>query len=177
MKPGGEIEIFGPLGSGYDISRVKGNKIPVLIAGGTGIASLSFLAEVIKTKGVIFYGARTKGELVGVDRLRKLGWQVETATDDGSNGFKGFVTDLCEGSLNKMTRGDILMFCCGPRAMLKKCKELAIKYNIEGCASLEEMMACGTGNCQGCVAKIAGEYRRVCADGPVFELKDIEYEN
>lgn len=153
---------------------MKGNKVPVLIAGGTGIASLSFLAERLKVEGIIFTGSRTKKELVGLDRFRKLGWQVETATDDGSAGFKGFVTDLCGGPLAKMACRETVMFCCGPRGMLKRCAALAKKYNIEGYASLEEMMACGTGCCQGCAVKISGEYKRACSDGPVFRLGDID---
>jgi dihydroorotate dehydrogenase electron transfer subunit len=169
--------VLGPLGSGYDPGAVKGNKVPVLVAGGTGIASLNFLAERLKVKGMLFCGARTKKELVGLERFKKLGWQVETATDDGTNGFKGFVTDLCGGAFSKMTCSEIILYCCGPHGMLKECLALSKKHNIRGYASLEEMMACGTGNCQGCAVKINGEYKRACSDGPVFSLKDIDDEN
>ncbi|MFH1368537.1 MAG: dihydroorotate dehydrogenase electron transfer subunit [Elusimicrobiota bacterium] len=176
LKPGREIEVLGPLGTGYNVKTLNGKR-PVLVAGGTGIASLNFLAEKLKVKGILFCGAKTKKELAGLEKFRKSGWKIEIATDDGTQGFKGFVTGLLKAYLSAPERrnekGEIL-YCCGPRGMLKECKSIAEKHEIEACASMEEMVACGTGSCQGCVVKIKGEYKRVCADGPVFRLQDIE---
>lgn len=173
LKPGGEIEIIGPLGNGYDLAAAKG-KEPVFVAGGTGIASLSFLAEKLKSKGILYYGAKNKNEIVGLEKFKNLGWKIVLSTDDGSSGDKGFVTDSCNSGLSGAGRGKRVMFCCGPHAMMKKCKEIAAGCGIQAFASLEEIMACGTGICQGCVAKISGEYKRVCSDGPVFGLGEID---
>lgn len=172
MKAGEELEVLGPLGHGYDISAAKGKK-PVFVAGGTGIASLSFLAERLKSKGTIFYGAKTRKEVVGLEKFRKLGWKTVISTDDGTIGVKGFVTDSCSKDLSAKDCKSNILFCCGPHAMMKKIKGIAEENSIEAYASLEEVMACGTGICQGCVVKIAGEYKRVCSDGPVFNLRDV----
>ena len=170
LKPGQKISVLGPLGNSYPFENLKG-KTPILVAGGTGIASLSFLASKLKTKCIVFYGAKTAKDIIQTDFLKKLGCKVFVATEDGSIGTKGFVTDIFTEMLTDYKNP--IVFTCGPNAMTNKVAEICKNNKVRGYASLEEKMACGTGVCQGCVVKINGEYKRVCADGPVFEISII----
>lgn len=164
LKPGDQIKVLGPLGMAYPYKNI--GAVPVLVAGGTGIASVHFLASKLKNKGVLFYGARTKKELLCLSEFKKLGWKVFVATEDGTQGFKGFVTDLMKEKIKK----DNIVYTCGPTPMMKKVIETVKVLKLKGYASLEEKMACGIGNCQGCAVKIGDEYKMVCKDGPVFSM-------
>ena len=101
--------------------------------------------------------------------FKKLGWKVFVSTEDGSEGYKGFVTDL----LAKQIKNKSIIFVCGPTPMMKKVTDIAKENNISGYASLEEKMACGVGNCQGCAVKIGGKHKMVCKDGPVFDISKL----
>ncbi|MDR1952247.1 MAG: dihydroorotate dehydrogenase electron transfer subunit [Elusimicrobiota bacterium] len=170
----GKIEILGPLGNGYDLNI--GSKTPVLIAGGTGIASLYCLAAAIKKKkGILFYGARSRKDLICLDKFRKLGWRVFISTEDGSKGYKGFVTEMFEKDLalrfrEKENFSSYYIYVCGPSPMMNAAIKIARHYSLSGCVSLEEKMACGVGNCQGCSVLIDGQNKMVCKDGPVFYI-------
>ena len=170
IKSGQKLELLGPLGNAYPISNIK-NKTPILVAGGTGVASLSFLAAKLKGKCTVLYGAKTAKDIVQTDFFKKLGCKVYISSENGSVGTKGFVTDVFEELLNDFKNP--VVFTCGPNAMMARVAEICKKNKVSGYASLEEKMACGTGVCQGCVVKINGEYKRVCADGPVFEIGSI----
>jgi dihydroorotate dehydrogenase electron transfer subunit len=165
----GEIKVLGPLGSGYDLKLAK-NSEPVIAAGGTGIASVHFLASKLKKNGTLFYGARSKEDLLCLGQFKKLGWKIVLATDDGSKGHKGFITDLLESKLNNTDT----LFACGPSPMLKKVLKIAKDKKVKGFVSLEEKMACGMGNCQGCAVKINGVNKMACKDGPVFKIEETE---
>lgn len=174
-RKGEKLTVFGSLGNGYDVSRVKKGVTPLLVAGGTGIASLSFLAQKLPTPGILFYGARQKKDLVGIERFKKLKWKISIATEDGSTGFKGFVTDACNEHMKSPACGDAVLYSCGPHPMMEKVAALAKSHGIEGYVSLEEMMACGVGNCQGCAVRINGAHKMVCKDGPVFDIHDVDW--
>lgn len=165
----GEIKILGPLGNGYDLKLPK-NSESIIVAGGTGIASVHFLAARLKKRGTLFYGARSKEDLLCLHKFKKLGWKTVIATDDGTKGCKGFITELLE---TKLKNSDTL-FACGPTPMLKKVLEIAKNKGVGGFVSLEEKMACGVGNCQGCAVKIGGVNKMTCKDGPVFKIEDVE---
>ena len=94
---------------------------------------------------------------------------------DGTVGLKGLITHLCDKHLTEKVCKKAIVYTCGPNPMMKNVSKILEKKNVLGFASLEEMMACGIGICQGCVVKIKGEYKKACADGPVFNLKDIEW--
>ncbi len=171
MKTGEKIKILGPLGNGYPIDIPKGFE-PVLVGGGTGIASIHFLAESLaklKITGSVYYGVRTKKELVCLKEFKDTGWKVFVSTEDGSQGYKGYVTDL----LAEKIKNESVIYVCGPTPMMKKVVDTAKEKNISGYVSLEEKMACGVGNCQGCAVKIAGENKMVCKDGPVFAIDSL----
>jgi dihydroorotate dehydrogenase electron transfer subunit len=173
LLPGAKIEVLGPLGNGYRLEDVSGDRLPLLIAGGTGIASLNFLAEKLHKPGILFYGAKNRTELVCLDNFRKLGWKMELATDDGSAGYKGVVTDLFENYLAGKDIANDVLYACGPVAMLVKSTQIAKDFELKGFVSLEEKMACGVGNCQGCAVRSGESYKMVCKDGPVFRIEEI----
>jgi len=165
----GELSMLGPLGNGYDMPKSIN---PVIIAGGTGIASVYFLAASLKHKGVLYYGAKTTTDLLCMDKFKKLGWKVMVSTEDGSQGHKGLITE-CILNSSFLIPNSSLLYVCGPMPMMKAVMKIAEKNNMSGYASLEEKMACGIGNCQGCAVKINGENKMTCKDGPVFNIKDI----
>lgn len=182
---GSQLEVLGPLGAGY--AMPDGEKNIVFIAGGIGVAPLSLLAERLCARSascgpdMTFYlGAQSSRQILGVDKLQTLCYAVHVCTDDGSFGKKGLVTDLIRGDLKKYPPGETMIYACGPKAMLKSLhKLLGGKYRCH--VSLEERMACGVGACMGCVVDMKDErgdrsYKRVCADGPVFELHQIVWD-
>jgi dihydroorotate dehydrogenase electron transfer subunit len=194
-KKGNTLDVLGPLGNGFTQSLNHPiTQSPILIAGGTGVASLLFLAQKLitlytshLTPLTVFLGAKTKNDLLCIDNFKKLGCQVKLATEDGSLGYKGLVTDLFRNSL--ITHNSSLItniYACGPYAMLKEIAKITQKYKIPYQVSLEAMMACGLGACRGCVVKTSHQslttshqhfvYKTVCKDGPVFEANQIIWE-
>jgi dihydroorotate dehydrogenase electron transfer subunit len=165
----GTIQLLGPLGKGYNLETYKDSN-HIIVAGGTGIASVHFLAAKLSKKGTLYYGARSQKDLLCLDKFEELGWKIEVSTEDGTAGYKGYITDILQKSL----KSDDVMFACGPTPMLKKVLELAKEKNVKGFASLEEKMACGLGNCQGCAVKIGGKTKMTCKDGPVFKIEQLE---
>ncbi len=189
-KPGDYLDVIGPLGEGFSVS---GERLAVIVAGGMGIAPLLFLAQTLinrkpKTtslKPLVLIGAKTKTQILCEEEFRKLGCDVKIATDDGSRGFKGKVTEL----LNKIlplaiSHKPLAIYACGPRPMLKEVSRISLKYNIPAQVSLEDHMACGIGACLGCVVKVrskepgagSSQYKRVCKEGPVFNAGEIIWE-
>jgi dihydroorotate dehydrogenase electron transfer subunit len=166
----GEIQLLGPLGKGYNLKTYE-NLNYVLVAGGTGIASIYFLAVRLKKQGTLYYGVCSEKDLLCLDNLEKLGWKIVVSTEDGSKGYKGYITDFLSNELKKNTD---VVFVCGPTPMLKKILQIARRINVKGFVSLEEKMACGIGSCQGCAIKINGQIKMTCKDGPVFKIEDVE---
>jgi dihydroorotate dehydrogenase electron transfer subunit len=164
----GTIQLLGPLGKGYDLETYKDSN-HVIVAGGTGIASVHFLAAKLSKKGTLYYGARSQKDLLCLDKFKELGWKIEVSTEDGSAGYRGYITDILQKSL----KPNDVMFACGPTPMLEKVLELAKEKNVKGFASLEEKMACGLGNCQGCAVKVDGKTKMTCKDGPVFKIEQV----
>ena len=186
-KTGDYLDVIGPLGRGFDYSAqaLKRSSAQVLAAGGMGVAPLMFLAEVlIKRNTIVLIGAKTKKHILCEEEFKKLGCTVRIATDDGSRGFKGKVTDLLRKVLrNKQyARRNTQIYACGPRPMLKEISCISQAQSIPAQISLEEHMACGIGACLGCVVKTQYarrnmqyefQYKRVCKEGPVFNADEI----
>jgi dihydroorotate dehydrogenase electron transfer subunit len=161
LKPQDRIGIRGPYGTFFES---KADRL-LVIAGGIGIAPLIPLIEDAykqEKQVTIALGAKTASELVFVDRLKEQCKELHIATDDGSLGFSGFVTDLAREILEKDTINEI--FCCGPEIMMKKVVDLAKENDIPCQVSLERHMKCGVGICDSCA--INGFH--VCQNGPVF---------
>jgi dihydroorotate dehydrogenase electron transfer subunit len=172
MMEGDLIGIRGPFGKGF--SYVKGKVL--VVGGGTGLSPLVVLAENLVKIGAdvtFLLGAKTRSELLFLDRVKQIRANIIVSTDDGSLGFKGLVTDLAEKTLAE-ERFDIV-YTCGPEMMMTKMLSLAEKHNISLQASLERLVRCAAGLCGSCVI---GTYR-VCKDGPVFtdrQLKEVKGE-
>ncbi|MFZ5996154.1 MAG: dihydroorotate dehydrogenase electron transfer subunit [Nitrospirota bacterium] len=167
LKEGTDIQLIGPLGNSYPAP--EGNFIAV--AGGIGIASLFPLLQKFEKRAHLCYGARNKAELVMVDEARKAAKELFIATDDGSAGGKGFVTEYLKHCLDSSPGAPV--YACGPTPMLHIVAKKVRDRGIPCYVSLEEHMACGIGACLGCVVKTTAGQKRVCKEGPVFAAEEI----
>jgi dihydroorotate dehydrogenase electron transfer subunit len=191
-----DLDILGPLGNGFDhASPVTRNTPRVLVAGGMGVAPLVFLAEILaysveriayskklsakrySANATVLIGAKTKSHITCEEEFKKLGCDVKIATDDGSRGFKGRVTELLIDMLRRTKdEGRRTIYACGPRPMLKEVCRISEELDLPAQISLEEHMGCGVGACLGCVVNTKQGFKRVCKDGPVFSAQDLIWE-
>ncbi|MGD8922441.1 MAG: dihydroorotate dehydrogenase electron transfer subunit [Candidatus Zixiibacteriota bacterium] len=178
MRPNDHVDILGPLGVPFDMP--KRNDRVIIVAGGVGFPPLMFLAEHLIANGrspqeiEFFYGGRTSVDLIERARIKRLGVNFHPATDDGSFGQRGFVTEHVETFLKKNSYQRLMIYGCGPESMLREVDRLGREYGVPGQVSLEAPMPCGIGVCLGCVVPLtAGGYARVCADGPVFNIGEV----
>ncbi|HOK79345.1 MAG TPA: dihydroorotate dehydrogenase electron transfer subunit [bacterium] len=173
LSNGTKIDILGPLGNSFP-GIEKQQKI-YLVAGGIGIAPILFVADKFIQSGndfKILYGARTKNDLLDF-LLPEGNYKKIISTDDGSAGEKATVIEILTKEILK-EKPDII-FSAGPFAMLKSLGLLCAKENIDAYVSLENVMFCGLGVCQGCVVETTLGYQRVCKDGPVFHNRLIKW--
>ena len=176
-REGDRVNIIGPLGHGFP--RPQGNRA-LLVAGGLGVAPLLFLAESLQRDGVkvsFLMGAKSADLLLREAELQALGIHVEVATDDGSRGYHGLVTDLMESHL-VVPEEPVAVYACGPTPMMEKVAQIAGASQLPCWVSLEERMACGLGACRGCSVRIKdrnGElrYENACSYGPVFDAQEV----
>jgi dihydroorotate dehydrogenase electron transfer subunit len=180
-KTGEMLDILGPLGKGFGLEDALPGKTIWAVAGGRGIAPFKLWAEEARSRGArlkILYGGRTRADLPIADRFRQAGFETACSTDDGSIGFKGFVSELLEAEIRK-ARPDGL-YACGPDPMMAAVSRIALGENIPCRLSLESQMGCGFGACWGCVKKIrrAGseDWVKICEEGPVFKAGEIVWE-
>jgi dihydroorotate dehydrogenase electron transfer subunit len=170
LAPGDTLDLLYPLGNSFTMPE----RGPVLlVGGGCGVAPLLLLAKELNRKGilpVILIGGKSKNDLLEAPEYEKCG-EVLIATEDGSAGEKGLVTDhpLLKTELNSFTR----IYSCGPDPMMKSVAKIAAKNNIECEVSLENTMACGFGVCLCCVTPTVHGNQRVCMEGPVFNTKEL----
>ena len=178
IQPGETLPVLGPLGKGF--LAPDEDSLPVLMAGGIGAAPLFFLAQSLRARKVEFLmGFRTAQEIIRSDYFKGPGCNVSIATDDGTEGHSGFVTELLPSILEANKGLSVCLFACGPRPMLKELAETAMTQGIPCQVSLESAMACGFGVCQGCAVKASPEesrtYHYVCQNGPVFDVDAIDW--
>ncbi len=166
-KPGGFVDLLGPLGNGF--SKINKKRKIFLVGGGVGVAPLVYLKNAMEqyysTDYHAYFGFNTASEIY-VD----FG---NIATMDGSRGFNGNVVDMVEKELDK----ESLVFACGPTIMLKRLAYICYEKNCEMQVSLESRMACGIGVCLGCVVETKSGFKRVCVEGPVFDYRDIIWQS
>ena len=165
--PGTELDVLSGLGNGFDIS--KAGEHPVLAGGGIGIAPLYGLAQRMLEAGMqltIALGFRTAKDVYYLDEFVKLGCRLLIATEDGSMGTRGFVTDC----IKAVPECDYV-FTCGPLPMLKAVHSLP--QLKDGQFSFEARMGCGFGACMGCTIPTTDGYKRVCKDGPILYKEEI----
>ena len=189
-EPGRQVEVWGPLGNGFTPPAVDNL---IMVAGGIGYTPMLALGKeslggakygeprrVAPTvgKATLCYGVRTADLLAGADDFRAAGVDLRIASDDGSTGHHGLVTDLLEQVLQETNGQSRLVVCCGPEPMMQAVAEICIARDVACRVSLETPMACGIGICFSCVAKVQqpdGEwdYKRTCVEGPVFDAANI----
>ncbi len=178
---GQQISVLGPLGNGLDLDSLTLDNGLLIVAGGTGLAPLLPLISKAHSKRidmVTLYGATSSDDMFDISNLQKK-CQLHLATEDGSQGIKGFVTVLLKEYLCSLTASNNckpMVISCGPKPMLKRVKQLCNEHEFPLMISLEEQMACGYGLCQGCAVQASDAnlgYYRVCTDGPVFWANDV----
>lgn len=178
VKTGDTISVLGPLGHGFP-SAFKGTAM--LVGGGYGVAPLHFLAKRLIGSGVsasrikLFIGGRTGTDLLALDRFESLGIGVFKATNDGSEGVKGLVTDPLDDELAKLReQGEQFeLFACGPDPMLKAVAMRAVGTGSKGWISMDRHMICGVGACYACIQRTVRGNSRCCIEGPVFAAEDL----
>jgi len=161
IRPGDPIGIRGPYGNRFDLSPRR----VLIVSGGSGAAVLAPAADRARGRGAsvtVALGATRAPELLFKDRFRAMGADVDVATDDGSEGTKGFVTVVAERLLASAPFDAV--WTCGPEVMMKKVVTAAAKHSVPVFCSMERHMKCALGMCDACAI---GPYH-VCVDGPVF---------
>jgi dihydroorotate dehydrogenase electron transfer subunit len=178
--PGSHMGCLGPLGRPFE--PVAPPAEAWMVAGGVGLAPFVTLAEALRattTKARLYYGARTASDLTHLDLFERLEVELILATEDGSRGARGLVTDPLETAL-RTTAGttEVRVYACGPTPMMRAVAGLAAAYGRRCDVSLEQVMGCGLGGCYSCVVltkTAAGppHFVRSCLDGPVFDATRI----
>jgi dihydroorotate dehydrogenase electron transfer subunit len=174
LRAGEGLWALGPLGEGF-AAPTEGRR-PLLVGGGVGIAPLAIwqaqLDPVDRTgaQGVTLLGFRDRAHAEGAALLA----DAVLASDDGSVGHRGLVTDLLVAELGRDAHATV--YACGPPAMLESVRALCAARTVPAQLALEAGMACGFGACFGCVVpRHGGGYLRVCVDGPVVDACEIDH--
>lgn len=194
LREGARVGVWGPLGNGFGPAPSPPGSV-IFVAGGIGqtpflAVGRSWLGRAAYglkdvgpgrvTSATLLYGVRSREFLAGISDFQDAGIAVEIATDDGTAGHHGYVTDLLASRLERGER-PVRVIGCGPPAMLAALARVVALHDIPCDVSLENHMACGFGVCFSCVAPIRQadgtvDLRRVCVEGPVFASKDVAFE-
>lgn len=188
--PGRAVSVWGPLGNGFPDLEVSNL---LFVAGGIGYTpAVAVMRQALGVRGYggesarkrcesveMIYGARSAAMIADCSDIEGTdGFRISVATDDGSAGHRGFVTDvLAERLADGKNRPDAV-FTCGPGVMMKRVAEQCLSAHVPCWLSLESPMACGFGACFSCVAKVhtddgGWDYRRTCVEGPVFRAEEL----
>jgi len=168
------LDIIGPLGHASKIEKVG---TAMVIGGGTGIACVYPIGRALKNAGnklISIIGARTAELLFWQDELKDISDQLLITTDDGSCGWKGFVTDELDRLIAAGRRIDVV-FAIGPAVMMQAVAALTEKHGIKTVVSLNSIMVDGTGMCGACRVEVGGRTRFVCVDGPEFDGHKVNF--
>ncbi len=164
LRAGDGLWLLGPLGIGF--RRPEVGRRPLLVGGGVGIAPLAIWQDTLGADAHVLLGFRDARHAAGAGLLR----DARVATDDGSVGHHGLVTDLLREELD----GSCVVYACGPPPMLEALRERCESAGVPAQLALESGMACGFGACFGCVVPTRSGYVRLCVDGPVLDAADLE---
>ncbi len=165
LVPGDIVELTGPLGSGWP-ATAEGR--PALVAGGVGIAPLAFLAGNVPAGSYDLYAGFRSGSY-GLDTFQPE--HATIATDDGSVGRHGRITEFFEPGAYAA------VYACGPEPMLRAVAKACAATGTACYLSLERRMACGVGACLGCTVSTVAGNRRCCVDGPVFDAREVLFDD
>ena len=180
VNPGQTVACLGPLGRPWPL--VEAPTEAWMVAGGVGLAAFGTLAAALQARGVkttLFYGARTGPELFCLDRFSDLGAALVLTTEDGSVGEHGRVVLPLERQLAARSQSSaVVMYACGPEAMMAATARLAIRFDTPCEVSMERIMGCGLGGCYSCVVAVKNasggtHYVRSCIEGPVMSGHEV----
>ena len=200
LKRGDILDIIGPMGHGFKLDRERPSQ--VIVAGGTGAACIFLLAEEISRSGFplkVLLGAETKASVILKKEYAALNAEVMISTDDGTYGYRGFVTEMLNDALSGgRVAPDCVVYSSGPEPMLRALSLICRNYNIPAQVSVERHMMCGIGACLACICKVDRDYisknrdlgsshiqfasdkefgyALVCKDGPVFDIHEVIFD-
>ena len=186
-KAGDQLDVLGPLGHGFDVSAKK----LLVVGGGIGVPPMLGAAKAAAAAGAEVHAAlgfRDQGHRMLTDEFAECCRSMSVISDDGTTGRKGFVTELVEEFLRNTpcVSADCaacsgkpvppVVLACGPKGMLKAVAKACAAHGVECQVSLEEHMGCGVGACLVCACDMAdGSRKHVCKDGPVFNAKEVDW--
>lgn len=162
LGAGEELTLMGPLGNGF--APPRSGRRPLLVGGGVGIAPLAILQDRLGAGAPALLGFRDGARALAAELLAG----ARVATDDGSVGHHGLVTDLLAEEL-ELNADSVEVYSCGPEPMLEAVRSLCAHRAVPAQLALESGMACGFGACFGCVVATRRGYLRLCLDGPVLD--------
>lgn len=180
---GARVGFLGPLGNCFEDDPSARHLL--FIAGGVGIVPFYLFTRQVRARRpnvpiTLLFGARTRDMLFGIERFAELAIDVRAATDDGSLGHKGFVTDLVRDFFTRRDKAGVQMFGCGPDPMLHALAKLARREGIPCQLSLETRMGCALGACRACVTPVVADggwrYSRVCCEGPNYDARSLYWQ-
>ena len=160
-----ELQLFGPLGNGFDLDKLKGKV--AIIGGGIGIAPLLYLCKLLDKKADVYLGYKDRENMYIIDEFKSFAGRCVIVTEDGSFGEKGFVTDYVDYDEYNV------VVTCGPEIMMKRIANICKDKKIKCYVSLERRMACGIGACLGCTVETKTGNKRACKEGPVFDSEEL----
>jgi NAD(P)H-flavin reductase len=167
LREGDRLWALGPLGRGFTAPPT--GRRAILVGGGVGIAPLAILQDALEGSVTVLLGFRDRARAQGAALLDG----ARVATDDGSAGHHGLVTELLAADLQRDR--EAVVYACGPPAMLEGVRAMCERSGAPAQLALEAGMACGFGACFGCVVpRRGGGYLRVCVDGPVIDAAELE---
>lgn len=180
-RAGDMLDLVGPLGGRLFSRDARPDVLHVLVGGGYGVPPLVFFARQLgvdsPNAGLAFIiGARTRDLLLCHAELEAAGIATHTATDDGTHGARGRVTDVLQPLLEQNAHRPVAVRCCGPTPMMRAVAQMCLAANVPCELSVEVSMPCGVGVCMGCVLDLAdGRRVRCCLDGPVFPAAEVAW--
>ena len=173
-KVGDTLDILGPLGNGFFPDK---NKRGIFIGGGIGCPPMLGAAQAYGQHAEVILGFRSQNQLILLDDFKRVTEDVSVATNDGSYGVKGFVTDILKDKLQD--NQNVVVYACGPMPMLKSVASMCAERNVQCFVSLEERMGCGIGACLACACEsrdnTGTKVVHVCKNGPVFDAAKVVF--
>ncbi len=184
MNVGDQLADFaGPLGRPSEFVKedpeVLRTKKILFVAGGVGTAPVYPQVKWLSEHGVkadVIIGAKNKDTLIFVDKMKAVAGNVYIATDDGSEGFHGMVTDLMRYLIDKEGKKYDEVIAIGPMIMMKFVCKTTLEYGLKTIVSLNTLMVDGTGMCGACRVTVGGKTRFTCVDGPEFDGHQVDFD-